>query len=69
MSKGESSGRNGKNFATLAQYFAIGRKSTQRREPLRKEAGTGSVACGRRKVQTPLSPTNTDCQATDHPMT
>ena len=33
------------------------------------EAGTGSVACGRREVQTPLSPTDTDCQATDNPMT
>ena len=32
------------------------RKSTQRWELLRKEAGTGSTGWGRREVQTPLSP-------------
>ena len=32
------------------------KKSTRRREPLQKGAGTGSVGCGRREVQSPLSP-------------
>ena len=32
------------------------RKSTRRWEPLWKGAGTGSAGCGRRDVQTPLSP-------------
>ena len=42
-------GRNGKDFATLAQYFAIGQKSTQRREPLPREAGTATEGGGNRE--------------------
>ena len=42
-------------FRNIGTIFR-NRKSTRRREPPWKGAGTGSVGCGRRDVQTPLSP-------------
>ena len=43
------------NFRNIGTIFR-NRKSTRRREPLWKGAGTGSAGCGRRDVQTPVFP-------------
>ena len=53
--KGAGAGKNGENFSTLAQYFAI-EKVGGGQSRYGKGAGTGSAGCGRRDVQTPLSP-------------
>ena len=55
--KGVGAGRNGKNFATLARYFAIGKAHRGRNCYGRgREPGVQGAGCGRREVQTPLSP-------------
>ena len=56
ISKAGGSREKWKKFRTIFRN----RKSTQRREPLWKGAGTGSAGNGKRKVQTPLSPPPTD---------
>ena len=55
ISKGGGSGEKWEKFRNTGTIFR-NRKSTGRREPLRKGAGTGSAGGGRREVQTPLSP-------------
>ena len=55
MSKRGGSREKWEKFRNIGTIFH-NRKSTRRREPLRKGAGTGSTGCGRRDVQTPLSP-------------
>ena len=44
-----------KKFCNTGTIFC-NRKSTRRRELLRKGAGTGSAGCERREIQTPLPP-------------
>ena len=52
--KGAGAGRNGKNFATLAQYFAIGKAHGQKL--LQKGAGTGVQGVGGEKFRPPCPP-------------
>ena len=55
ISKRDGSREKWGKFRNIGTIFR-NRKSTQRRELLPKGAGTGSAGCGRREVQTPLSP-------------
>ena len=55
ISKGGGNREKWEKFRNIGTTFR-NRKSTQGREVLRKGAGTGSVGCGMREVQTPLSP-------------
>ena len=48
--KGAGAGRNGKTFATLAQYFSIG-KAHRGGNCFERGKGTGSAGCGRQEVQ------------------
>ena len=52
--KGGGSREKWEKFRSIGTIFR-NRKSTQRRELLRKGVGTGSAGCGRREVQTHLS--------------
>ena len=55
ISKRGGSQEKWEKFRNIGTIFR-NRKSTRRREPLWKGAGTGSAGCGRRNVQTPLYP-------------
>ena len=55
ISKRGGSREKWENFRNTGTIFR-NRKSTRRWEPIWKGAGTGSAGCGRRDVQTPLSP-------------
>ena len=55
ISKRGGSREKWEKFRNIGTIFR-NRKSTQRRAPLRKGAGTGSAGCGRREVQSPLFP-------------
>ena len=59
--------KRGGSRAKWQQFRNIGtifrnRKSTQRREPLRKGVGTGSAGYGGREVQTPCLPPPPNCK-------
>ena len=55
ISKKGGSWEKWEKFCNIGTIFR-NRKSTRRREPQWKGAGTGTAGCGRWDVQTPLSP-------------